>query len=227
MNQTKEIELLRSVEQQYIDCGDTEIVEAIERAIESIKGNAESIIKILEPCEESFLQETYRQNCIDYVKRTMECVGYRDYIVEQLEKEPCKDVVSLEVYKQVIWERDIAIAQLKELGYGFGEKIRSCEDAVSRLDVMDMTGLYADWFESSDSYNDFVAELYKLPPVTPTRKKGKWINHRFSFVNDDEQIVTECHCNKCYGIAYFRTIGRELVGANLCPNCGAEMESEE
>ena len=31
--------------------------------------------------------------------------------------------VSLEVYKQVAWERDIAIEQLHELGYEFGQKI--------------------------------------------------------------------------------------------------------
>lgn len=31
--------------------------------------------------------------------------------------------VSVEVYKQVAWERDIAVAQLRELGYELGEKI--------------------------------------------------------------------------------------------------------
>ena len=29
---------------------------------------------------------TYRDNCIDYVKKTMPCVGYRDYVVAELEK---------------------------------------------------------------------------------------------------------------------------------------------
>ena len=29
--------------------------------------------------------EEYRQNAINYVKENVECVGYRDYIVEQLE----------------------------------------------------------------------------------------------------------------------------------------------
>lgn len=37
------------------------------------------------------------------------------------EQEPKK--VSLGVYEQIRWERDIAIEQLKELGYGLGEKI--------------------------------------------------------------------------------------------------------
>lgn len=38
------------------------------------------------------------------------------------EKIKC-DYVSVGVYKQVTWERDIAIEQLHELGYEFGEKI--------------------------------------------------------------------------------------------------------
>ena len=29
---------------------------------------------------------TYREACIDYVKKTMRCVNYRDYVVSELEK---------------------------------------------------------------------------------------------------------------------------------------------
>lgn len=35
---------------------------------------------------------------------------------------PTADVVSRNVYEQVKWERDVAIAQLKSYGIGFGEK---------------------------------------------------------------------------------------------------------
>lgn len=50
-------------------------------------------------------------------------------------QEPSKDMVSRGVFEQVMWERDVAIDQLKELGYGFGEKPRTghwieCEDEV-------------------------------------------------------------------------------------------------
>lgn len=43
---------------------------------------------------------TYRENCIDYVKKTMPCVGYRDYVVAELEK--------LEQIEQVVdaWNND-------------------------------------------------------------------------------------------------------------------------
>lgn len=40
------------------------------------------------------------------------------------EQEPC-DTVSRGVFEQVMWERDVAIEQLKELGYGLGEKPRT------------------------------------------------------------------------------------------------------
>lgn len=46
-----------------------------------------------------------------------------------------------------------------------------CEDAISRQTVIDMAGL-SEWFDSSDSYNEFVIALSKLPPVTSTQR---WI----------------------------------------------------
>ena len=44
-------------------------------------------------------------------------------ILNEVREEYENKYVSLGVYKQVAWERDIAIEQLHELGYGFGEKI--------------------------------------------------------------------------------------------------------
>lgn len=43
---------------------------------------------------------TYREACIDYVKKTMPCVGYRDYIVSELDK--------LERIEQIVneWNND-------------------------------------------------------------------------------------------------------------------------
>ena len=45
-------------------------------------------------------------------------------ISKWLEQEPSDDMVSRGVFEQVKWERDVAIEQLKELGYGLGEKPR-------------------------------------------------------------------------------------------------------
>ena len=41
--------------------------------------------------------------------------------IKALEQQPSEGKVSMEVYKQVMSERDIAIEQLRELGYSFGK----------------------------------------------------------------------------------------------------------
>ena len=43
---------------------------------------------------------------------------------------PTADIVPRSAYDQIRLERDIAIEQLKELGYGLGEKIIHCQDCV-------------------------------------------------------------------------------------------------
>ena len=49
------------------------------------------------------------------------------YIAEAIKKLPniSQNTVSKATFEQVMWERDIAIQQLKELGYGFAEKLRT------------------------------------------------------------------------------------------------------
>ncbi len=60
---------------------------------------------------------------IDYINAEQpKCIP-----VKSKEQEPSEDVVSRGVFEQVMWERDIAIQQLKELGYEFGEKIEPQE----------------------------------------------------------------------------------------------------
>lgn len=68
-----------------------------------------------------------RNELRDYVdeQRTLDNIPYHVYSalidgIDTLEQEPN---ISLEVYKQVAKERDIAIEQLHELGYEFGQKI--------------------------------------------------------------------------------------------------------
>ena len=133
--------------------------------------------------------EIIRQALIPFVKKELleinnEGLGKSD--AEEFEKDlnevldlsvKALDCVSLGVYKQVVWERDAAIEQLKELGYSFGEKIRTSDDCVSREAVLEtiedcnksgLTGIFC-------SYNDgerFKEYIKKLPPVTPTFPKG-------------------------------------------------------
>lgn len=46
--------------------------------------------------------------------------------LKALEQESCDDTVSRGVFEQVMWERDTAIEQLRELGYELGQKIEKC-----------------------------------------------------------------------------------------------------
>jgi len=121
---------------------------------------------------------------------------------------------------------------------------QSCEDAVSRAEVIDeLNRLGRNAFKDDTDYDNFFAFVDSLPQVTPTkciatvkfskedmqelvnekmkdivveRKKGKWIPRKAKY--DNAVPVYECSiCHKNNG----------FDDDNFCPNCGAEMEGEE
>lgn len=129
--------------------------------------------------------------------------------IRALEQEPCEDMVSRGVLEQVRWERDVAIGQLKELGYEFGEKIEPCEDTISRQAVKE---LYY-----KDGYISF-RKICELPPITPQPKMGKWIKSRDSYGNN------HFTCPFCeHDIA----TKADSLGDNYCSNCGAKLQEVE
>lgn len=156
-----------------------------------------------------------REQIITRVKHSSMYIDDRetaDYIINALEQQSC-NCVSLEVYKQVMRERDIAIEQLKELGYDFGQNIRTSEDCVSRAEAIEaITEWWSDTLENTIIEKDPIDVLNSLPPVTPTRKVGKWI-----------QISGGCKCPFC-DMAFSRL--KEDCSDNFCPECGADMRGE-
>lgn len=91
--------------------------------------------------------------------------------IQALEQEPSGETVSLEAFKQVKWERDIAIEQLKELGYGFGQKIESSGDLISKQSVLNAC-------EQSINILEAVDRIMDLPSVKPQVSCGDAVSRQ-------------------------------------------------
>ena len=63
------------------------------------------------------------------------------------------DTVSRELYEQIRWERDMAVQQLKDLGYELGEKPRTDGDLISRQAAIEALG------EEPEVWNDTDEEI--------------------------------------------------------------------
>lgn len=91
-------------------------------------------------------------------------------------------------------------------------KVEPCEDAIKRqsvLNTLDTMDKALDENRTIEAYKELLKECYKaLPPVTPARKKGKWILH------PDHDAM---ECSEC-GHAF-----DEFMEGNYCPHCGADM----
>ena len=82
--------------------------------------------------------------------------------VEAVKFVPAADVVSLEAYKQCMWERDTAIEQLKSYGVGFAENADvvklycRCEKCHNSEEIGDF--LYCNYFNKNVDRDGFCSE---------------------------------------------------------------------
>jgi ribosomal protein S27E len=114
---------------------------------------------------------------------------------------------------------DKAIDALEDYG-------KECEETVSRQQVLDIVKFEEKWLKDAKSnssntdiaFSGIMDRVKKLPLVTTTRKKGKWVKS-----TEMTSTVSTVKCPIC---------GREFVflmsGTNLkfCPNCGSQMSYE-
>jgi len=109
-----------------------------------------------------------RQAAIDAIMGEPTDAHYPNWYAERLEHLPSAQP-DRELIEQLRWERDIAIQQLKDLGYGLGEKPRT-DDTISRQAAIEAT-----WFEPSYTYplnvlTEVRDRLKALPSAQPERK---------------------------------------------------------
>ena len=122
-----------------------------------------------------------------------------DMAIQALSQEPTSEMVHVETLHQVMWERDIAIEQLKELGYSFGQKIEPCDDAISRI-LKRMWNCRGKHTTSIDKVAMEQIIRDELPPVT--QKAGKCKNCKYfeydsvAKVDGIPLIVAHEICNK-------------------------------
>lgn len=63
--------------------------------------------------------------------------------------------------------------------------------------------------------------IKELPPVTPSRPKGKWIvlREEYEFMGGIVNEPRGCKCSNCNKVVRFKSV--------FCPNCGADMRESE
>lgn len=114
------------------------------------------------------------------------------------------------IYKGDVEALDMAIKALEQ---------EPCEDAISRKAVLDIVRFEKKWLFDARSNNadtdiafgGIIATVKDLPPVTPTRKVGKWITDVSSGM---------CYCSRC-------GFGKSQLANRWCAACGADMRGVE
>ena len=172
-----------------------------------------------------------------YPWRPDEIIGILKHIIEVADTSSCgvKEIDGIDEeainnaitiigsFEQIKWERDTAIAQLKELGYEFGEKIRTDDDYISRQAVIDAIDK---WVKNmgvlialpTSEVTPLFESIHELPSVNSQEQKvGHWILE----VEDwNKWTCSNCGYSK-------RTDVHVTLGYDFCPKCGCKMSEVE
>ena len=111
-------------------------------------------------------------------------------------------------------ERD-AYHTLSEAIKVLSERPEPCEDAVSRKDAI----IQLSHNKNGDPDCDVIIQhdietLKRMPPVTPKRKTGRWLdNYQYGY--------------KCSECGAYLEIDCGDVEMNFCPNCNADMRGKQ
>lgn len=159
-----------------------------------------------------------RQAAIDLYKRFQPYIAIKAVDFEKALEQLPSAQPARELIEQLRWERDTAIQQLKDLGYGLGEKPKT-DDTISRQAAIEaFRKELCREREYAISFRGCERVLSKLPSVQPERKKGKWINHR----NDMGHNIADCsECGEA--MQWYDPDTRP----HYCPNCGADMRGAD
>lgn len=114
------------------------------------------------------------QEAIKRLKETRTTIQPYQYVDEAIDMAIMAleqdNTVSLEAFKQVMWERDIAIEQLHELGYEFGQKIEPSGDLIRRQAMDEIKELMTD-INGDTVYAVRMSYIRQLPSANPQGSK--------------------------------------------------------
>ena len=125
-------------------------------------------------------------------------------IIEALEQEPCEDEDIMTIHTQGL-DEGIRCAMCTNSM----KSDRSCDGGCVINEAM--------YKEVMNTIRNHI-----VPPITPTHKKGKWINRSSTSGCGIRFVASECSC--CNKKTFFDC---DQLVYKYCPNCGAEMEVEE
>ena len=182
--------------------------QAVEMAIEALEGKDTNV---------SGKDTIDRQAAIDVASGYCHPANIAQELAKLPSAQPDRGYV-----EQIKWERDLAIQQFKDLGYGLGEKTRTqpkaeaCDRPCTEDDYWNCND--CDHMEVCRYYPMKVCEYKSQPSAQSEPKRGRWKRAYLDHEAMGER-PSVLYCSVCNQIIAYPV--------NYCPNCGADMRGED